>query len=291
MKIKVLTGIIGTLVGITVLLLQFSPVMGVFVVLFSVLSVYEILSTAQVKNKPMLFISYITAAVIPPAIEYRLFDRYPLPIYTLVFAYAFVLLVMMLAQYKKTRFEHVAMAFFASIMVPCCMSSLMLIRDMYKVTGYDPYTKSNCTFLVLFALLSCWMTDAMAYFVGSKFGRHKMSPNISPKKSWEGAVGGVLGNTVVSLIVWAAYGLLAKLGLITPLFIPAWAVAVAAAVLSVISMLGDLSASAIKRNYGVKDFGTIMGEGNGGAMDRFDSAMFAVPATYGMILIYEYIRL
>ena len=183
------------------------------------------------------------------------------------------------------------MAFLTSTMIPCCFSSLMLIRDMYKVTGFDPYTKANCTFLVLFALICCWMTDAMAYFVGRKYGKHKMSPNISPKKSWEGAVGGILGNAAVSLIVWAVYRLLGSFELITPLFIPAWFVAAAAVILSVISMLGDLSASAIKRNYGVKDFGKIMGEGNGGAMDRFDSAMFVIPATYGMILIYEYIRL
>ena len=290
MKTKVLTGVSWAIIGIIILIFQFTPAMGIFIIFFSFLSNLEILKTAQVKNKPIFVLSCLVAAAIPPAIEYKLFDRYPLPVYTLVFAYAFALLALMLMQYQKTRFEHVAMAFFTSILIPCSLSSMMLIRDMYKVTNFDPYTKSNCSFIVLFGLVCAWITDAMAYFVGRKFGKHKMSPNISPKKSWEGAVGGVLGNVVISLIVWCFYQLLAKKGLITPLFIPAWVVAPAAAVLSVISILGDLSASAIKRNYGVKDFGRIMGEGNGGAMDRFDSAVFVIPATYGMVLIYELIR-
>ncbi len=287
---KVLTGIIWALIGIIVLIFQYTPAMGIFVIFFSLLSNYEILKTAQVTNKPIFILSCLVAAAIPPSIEYKLFEKFPLPVYTLVFAYVFALLVLMLAQYKKTRFEHVAMALFTSVLIPSGMSSLMLIRDMYKVTNFDPYTKSNCSFIVLFALVCAWITDAMAYFVGRKFGKHKMAPTISPKKSWEGAAGGVAGNVLISLMVWGAFQLLAKKGLITPLFIPAWFVAPAAAVLSVIAMLGDLSASAIKRNYGVKDFGKIMGEGNGGAMDRFDSAVFVVPAIYGMILIYEYIR-
>jgi|LSQX01.3.fsa_nt_gb phosphatidate cytidylyltransferase len=290
MKTKVMTGIAASLLGITVLILQFTPVMGIFVALFSVLSVYEILRTAQVKNKPMFVVCCIVAAAIPPAVEYKIFDRYPLPIYTLLFAYVFILFALMLAQYEKTRFEHTAISFFVSTMIPCSMSSLMLIRDMYKVTDFDPYTKTNCVFLVLFALMCAWITDTAAFFFGRKFGRHKMAPNISPKKSWEGAIGGIVGNTAVSLIVWACFQFAAKKGLVTALFMPAWAVAAASVVLSVAAMLGDLSASAVKRNYGVKDFGTIMGMGNGGAMDRFDSALFAIPATYGIILLYESIR-
>ncbi len=122
------------------------------------------------------------------------------------------------------------------------------------------------------------MTDTCAYFVGSKFGKHKMTPKISPKKSWEGAVGGVAGAVIVNLLIFLIFNMVIK----ERLLLPYWAVILITVVLAVISMFGDLSASVIKRNYGAKDFGKLI-PGHGGVMDRFDSCIFVLPTLYFIV--------
>lgn len=290
MKSKVISGVSWAVIGLIVLCFQFTPAMGIFIMFFSIIANYEILTTAQVTNKGIIALSCAVAVLLPPTIEYGFFSKIPFSPIVLLLMYVFILFVMMLKGYSHTRFEQVPLTIFSSVFIPFAMTSMMLVRDMYKVTGGDPFTKSNCSFLVTMALLCSWMTDALAYFAGSQLGKHKMSPQISPKKSWEGAIGGVLGTIAVNMLVWTAYWILAKFNYITPLFIPIWIIPILSAVLSVVAMLGDLSASAIKRNYGIKDFGKIMGKGNGGVMDRFDSASFAVPAMYVIVLLYNTFR-
>lgn len=118
---------------------------------------------------------------------------------------------------------------------------------------------------VLLVLVLVWIADSAAYFVGRAWGRRKLAPSISPGKSWEGAVGGVVGA--------AAYAI------ITGLFMEriAWAAFIAAAVLlAMVSIIGDLFESAAKRQAGVKDSGTLL-PGHGGVLDRIDSATAALP--------------
>lgn len=124
-----------------------------------------------------------------------------------------------------------------------------------------------------------------AYFTGVFFGKHKMTPVVSPKKTWEGAIGGVVLTAALNV---GLYFVFAKK------FFPDgsfflwdwWAVIPISLVLSVISIFGDLSASVIKRNYGVKDYGKLI-PGHGGIMDRFDSTLFVFPIMYGILSIIE----
>lgn len=111
-------------------------------------------------------------------------------------------------------------------------------------------------------------TDTFAYLVGSKFGKRKLCPEISPKKSVEGAIGGIVGSIVVTVI----YSLYAGIS-------PLWSAATLAFFGSIISQLGDLTASRIKRAAGIKDYGRIM-PGHGGMLDRFDSIIFTAPVVY-----------
>jgi phosphatidate cytidylyltransferase len=128
---------------------------------------------------------------------------------------------------------------------------------------------------IYFVLSVVWLQDTGAYFVGRSFGKHKMSPIISPKKTWEGAIGGIVTAVIVALFTVPLLGLpinflvAALLGLIG----------------GCVGLIGDLVESLIKRRIGVKDMGNIM-PGHGGLLDRADSIIFAAPIMYYLILLF-----
>lgn len=119
--------------------------------------------------------------------------------------------------------------------------------------------------LSLFALV--WMADIAAYFSGKKFGKHKLAPNISPGKTWEGALGAVIGVTIYGLSVRLATGY-------APLGLPLWIVALIA--ITAVSIVGDLYESMLKRQAGIKDSSNIL-PGHGGVLDRIDSLTSTMP--------------
>jgi phosphatidate cytidylyltransferase len=122
----------------------------------------------------------------------------------------------------------------------------------------------------IFVLLaSSWLGDTGAYFAGRAFGRHKLAPRLSPKKTWEGAIGGFFASSAGAVL----FGLL--FGLDTPWIV----VAALGGVLDVFGVLGDLAESMLKRAFGVKDSGGIL-PGHGGILDRVDSVLFAAPVLY-----------
>lgn len=119
-----------------------------------------------------------------------------------------------------------------------------------------------------------WVGDSAAYFVGRAFGRHKLAPVVSPKKTWEGSIASVAGSVVFGFV----FAWFAMPG--TPL----WLIAMVCTLANIAGQLGDLSESALKRGAGMKDSGTML-PGHGGWLDRVDSTLFAVPAAYGLIAL------
>ena len=127
---------------------------------------------------------------------------------------------------------------------------------------------------LMFALVVNWIGDTGAYYVGRKFGKHRMAPHISPGKSWEGAV----ASAVTSLIFGLIYLPLAITG--TPL----WIAGAISLVANAAGQIGDLAESALKRGAGVKDSGTML-PGHGGMLDRLDSSLFAMPVIYTLVML------
>lgn len=119
----------------------------------------------------------------------------------------------------------------------------------------------------MFVMLTTIFTDTGAYFIGIKFGKHKLNERISPKKTWEGAIGGTLVGAIAGILVYVFFPFFTT-------FIPWYFVIGSAFVISIAAQFGDLSFSAVKRSYGIKDFGTIF-PGHGGVLDRLDSLLFA----------------
>ncbi len=133
--------------------------------------------------------------------------------------------------------------------------------------------------LLFFALALNWAGDSIAYYVGRRFGKHKLAPVVSPKKSWEGAIASVLGSVIFGVVY---------LGYFVPLMAK-WNIVVIAIAANVAGQLGDLAESAIKRGAGVKDSGDLL-PGHGGMLDRVDSSLFALPVVYGLLLLFQSLK-
>ena len=171
--------------------------------------------------------------------------------------------------YPKFHINQIAGGIFGLIYTSLMMSFVYYTREMERGK-----------FLVWLIFITSWVSDTCAYFVGSAIGKHKMTPNLSPKKSWEGAVGGILGSGIFSTvygIFYVRHYELSYLYLISFAFI--------GLVGAFISMCGDLVASAVKRNNNVKDYGDVI-PGHGGVLDRFDSVLFTAPMVYFLIVLF-----
>lgn len=169
--------------------------------------------------------------------------------------------------FPKYHANQVMNAYFSLIYAPVMLSFVFLTRQL-----------EDGIYLVWMIFISSWISDTFAYLTGVMIGRHKLAPVLSPKKSIEGSVGGIVGAALFGAL-FGAY-LDSTLGQEQYVVI----LAVVGGVGSVISQVGDLAASAIKRNHKIKDYGKLI-PGHGGIMDRFDSVIFTAPITYFLITI------
>lgn len=277
MKQRVITGVLGALFGLAVLAFMFTPVLGIVIAAVSLIASYEIQHVAKIENKLLMIINIVLAAFMPFVYEYKLFSKLPFPTYVIAIVYVIIMMFFMLGNYKKTKFEDVVMSMFCGVIVPYVMSTITLLRNLC-LSRPDLFQQSQVFFIIFTALLSAWLNDTFAYFVGRKFGKHKLAPNISPKKSVEGAIGGI----VITMLFNLAFFFIFDYFFFKNDTIKWWMIPATSMFLSAISIGGDLSASVIKRNFGEKDFGTIF-PGHGGIMDRFDSYSFVMPMLYAII--------
>ncbi len=188
-----------------------------------------------------------------------------------VIGFLVVLMFIYVFSYPKYHTEQMLAAFFGVFYVAVMLSYIYQTRML-----------SHGTYTVWLIFLCSWGCDTCAYCVGMLFGKHKMTPKLSPKKSWEGAVGGIVGAALLGLI----YGLVFQNRMGAEMD-DILAMAGICAVGAVISMVGDLTASAIKRNYDIKDYGKLI-PGHGGILDRFDSVIFTAPVIF--YLSYYFIK-
>ncbi|MCD7827568.1 MAG: phosphatidate cytidylyltransferase [Clostridiales bacterium] len=250
----------------------------ILVSLISLLAVYEVIKAVGCKNNVIIVLSTVTAAAIPFLFNFDI----SVPFMETAVIYSIVYFILMVTMHKKTTFSDTVTALFATAAIPCAISTLIEFRDLY-IDYPDKYDKAAGVFFILFGMFSAWITDAFAYIVGRRIGKHKLCPEISPKKSVEGAVGGVLGAAVFNLILFFVFDYF----FFTTHSIKWWEIAIISVILSIISMFGDLSASIIKRNHGIKDFGKIL-PGHGGVMDRFDSCLFVLPSLYAAVFFLNF---
>lgn len=165
--------------------------------------------------------------------------------------------------FPKFHFSQVAFSFMGVYYVPVMLSFIYQTRML-----------KDGIFIVWLIFLCSWGCDTCAYASGMLFGKHKLAPVLSPKKSIEGAIGGIFGSAVLGAVYGAVFAG-KHIGDINPTF----SYAVICGLGSVIAQVGDLAASAIKRNYDIKDYGKLI-PGHGGILDRFDSVIFTSPVIF-----------
>lgn len=149
----------------------------------------------------------------------------------------------------------------------------MIFAIIYINIFFSLFLSFESVLYFAFVYSAAWGTDTSAYIVGSLFGKRKLNERLSPKKTVEGAIGGVVGSVLIGFILFKFLG--------SETFLP-WLVPLALG--SVISQVGDLSASYLKRMAGVKDYGKFLA-GHGGVLDRFDSVLFVIPYTYLLMIL------
>lgn len=191
---------------------------------------------------------------------------------TLVMIFVVIMLIVFMGifvfTFPRFTFEKVAYALISIVYIPVCISFLYLIR----------FTE-NGKFAFWLIFISSWVCDTCAYFVGSAIGKHRLAPILSPKKSIEGSIGGIVGAVIVAFVFgyFVQYKIFGGANQSTQYMI-------ICAIGAVVSQIGDLAASGIKRNHDIKDFGNLI-PGHGGILDRFDSVIFVAPIIYILAIL------
>lgn len=280
MKQRVITAVVLLALLAVVVWQIYTPLFIAVIAFLSAVAANEIIKCAKVQNKFLIAAGTVVGFIVPLFSSASVLEPVPtevwgaiisaVPTTVFVIAIVIVILLSMLREYSITKFEDVAITFFAGIVVPYGFSTFGRLRD---IAGFR---EQIGVYLIFYGLIAALGTDTGAQLGGMAFGKHKMCPNISPKKTVEGAVSGVITGVVLNAVAMVLYNKFAVQPLDKTTMIT---LMVCAPFVSFLSMMGDLSASVLKRNFGVKDFGKIF-PGHGGVMDRFDSSLFTVPITY-----------
>lgn len=277
MKKRVITGFVGLAVVIGWLCSMYTPVFSAVLAIVAAIGVFELTKAFEVKNVPLRGFCMIIALAIPLYIDYK--AHISIPLFPVITGIAILSLIIMVLDFKNLKFEQVVCSLFSAATVPAALSCILLFRDTYK--DFPTIFKStDGIFLILFAFFCCWLSDTFALFAGMLFGKHKLAPVISPKKTIEGAIGGVICTAILNTVLFFVFRL--NFDLSERLSLPL--ILISSVCLSVVSIFGDLAASTIKRHHGIKDFGNLL-PGHGGVMDRFDSSCFVFPVLYSVIYV------
>lgn len=289
LKARVLVAVVG--IPFLLLVLGWAPDWATMVLTAGMCAVgaWELMHAVAGKaGKPLLSLTVPAAALVPVcvylemSIENAALTALPvLPLTGLLGAVlVLALFVVSIIRYGGERavpFAALTAAIFAGLVFPLMLSCLLRLRMAYGREGGEIVGR----IMVFLPLCISFGSDTLAYFVGCTLGRHKLSPHVSPKKSVEGAVGGLIGGVLGALLLtWIGAHI------ISDAFMGPREILFSGLVGSVVSQIGDLSFSVIKREFGVKDYGHLL-PGHGGILDRFDSVTFVAPFVWLALQMYR----
>lgn len=275
MKERIVTSIIGIILAVLSFLTYNTICLNAIFAAVIVLGVCEVLSAYKINMNKMLFgTACFFSGCIPMADLFTQYVDKKTYVFIVIFIFSITYATLLLIFHEKYDFFKIGFSVFISSFISIGISSIVFLRDV-SGGNYLPY--------ILISLTAIWGQDTCAYFAGSFFGKHKLTPKISPKKTVEGAIGGVMGSVALVCLVCVIYtntsGGSVNYGLII-LF---------AVLMSFSGIVGDLFFSIIKRQCEIKDFGYIL-PGHGGILDRFDSIIFAMPLAYLFICFFPMIK-
>ena len=286
MKTRIITALVFAVVGIPILIFSNSDyfVFPIAVAFMSLMSVIEMLRVCGVNKARLISIPSYVMAVVLPLLAWDKFSfihvdifggEYCLSYISLIAIVFFVYLLYMafaaVFERGKLDIREIAIAFMTVFYLIVSFASYTLIR----------YNGDYGKYLFIMVLVIAWGGDISAYFVGTLCGKHKLIPEVSPKKTVEGAIGGTLS----ALVFFPLFGFIVSLSTGGAVKANYLVLVIYALILAVVAQIGDLLASLIKREYKIKDYGSLL-PGHGGIMDRFDSVMSVSVLTMLLCMIY-----
>ena len=267
LKERLTVGILGGILAIALLAFGNVVHIGIVISIIAIIGLYEMYKALGLlkSNMPLCIIGFIAGTLV---MYFSLMTDFGRVFRLFVSAYMVVLLIYMVLAHRKTSFTDISKSMFVTMYVTVFFAYLILIRKY-----------NNGEYLIWLPVITAWLSDTMAYTFGLLFGKHKLIPAVSPKKTVEGAVGGVFGGIIFMVI----YGLICSKGFAKEIN---WITLTVLGMLgAVLSQFGDLAASWIKREFGIKDYGSLL-PGHGGVLDRFDSVLIIAPFIYYFVQIF-----
>lgn len=267
-KTRLLSGILLVIIALLTLITG-GNVLFFTVLAISLIGMSELYHVFQIEKKPLgicgyLFaIGYYALLYMKPVLQGDTMNWFMM----LFLGYIICLMAIMVFAYPNYRPDQAMAAFFGLFYVSVMLSYIYQIRIL-----------PGGVFTVWLVFICSWGCDTCAYCVGMLIGKHKMAPILSPKKSVEGGVGGVVGAALIGVLYALAINHWGSAGVGVAEF------AIIGAAGGAISQIGDLAASAIKRQYAIKDYGKLI-PGHGGILDRFDSVIFTAPIIYFLAIL------
>lgn len=273
MKTRVLTAVVGLCLLAVVLVFFDTALFDLVLALICLIGMHEVYSAMGFGRRQW----YLFVAAIPYTLLVMLSTTEAVRVLVLPASFLIVLFynICLVAKHEELDFGKLSGFTYFSGVILFCFYSLVHLKRKLPVDAYG----NDAIYFILLILCFAWGGDTAAYFTGRAFGKHKLAPRVSPHKTVEGAVGGVLGSMLAGVLLTFVYNQLSgrfDLFSINVTVRHYLVLLVLGAVASVLGIFGDLFASAVKRQAGIKDYGTIF-PGHGGILDRFDSVMFIAP--------------
>ena len=272
MKTRVITSVVGLLILAAALAFYDTIFFNLVIAGVTLIAIHEIYNAFKFgKGNLYIFLGFIPLTFLIMLSQDLRIQRMIAPA-----GYVFVIFIAIciVANCNTVNFAKLSGMTVFSLIVIFCFYSLIRLKTVLPSTEYE----YDSIYFVVLILAFAWGGDTFAYFAGRAFGKHKLAPVVSPHKTIEGAIGGVLGSMFLGVLVTFIYvQIFGNMFAMNKIRISYYVViALLGAVASVLGILGDLFASAIKRQCEIKDYGTIF-PGHGGILDRFDSVLFIAP--------------
>lgn len=267
---RIITSLVALCILVPILFLSHTWVFPIAVAIVSVICLFEMFKCMGLDKKLSITIpAYLIALLLPILQRLEISGGKVIASATvLALVYLVYLFALVIWSHGKLTYNEIASAALTSIYIVLSLNMILFIRDFNE----------DGAFLYLLIFIGAWITDIFAYFTGVFFGKHKLIEDVSPKKTIEGSIGG---------IVFCALSFVA-LGLVADIFFDRNAnlifLAIGGVFISVIAQIGDLIMSVIKRHYGIKDYGKIF-PGHGGMLDRFDSILSVTLGVAAMCMV------
>ncbi len=272
MGTRIISGAVGVLIAAVVLFFHNTVVLNIAIAAIIVLMLFELFKAGKCIGLRLSCLPAFIYGAITPFIITGSATKYRFTVNLILVIFIFITYI---AQHNTLKYYRLLYILACTFLVSNSMGCLIILHEMDKVHGL---------MYLIMGLCGAWLADTGAYFAGTFFGRHKLCPEVSPKKTVEGFIGGILVTGLLFMLISLIYSKILPNVSDNIVSVNYFVVFLLGVCLAVVGTIGDLSASVLKRQCGIKDYGNIM-PGHGGAMDRFDSVLFVAPCFYAFVSI------